>query len=70
MPPAKACPLPRWPALMGALRTRGLRVHHLAAELGQSPSIVFAWVYGHEDMPVEQRRAAERFLDMEPGSLG
>lgn len=55
---------------MGALRTRGLRVHHLAAELGQSPSIVFAWVYGHEDMPVEQRRAAERFLDMEPGSLG
>lgn len=70
MSPTHACPLPRWPRLMAALRDRGLKVHHLAVALGVKPSLAFAWVYGHEDMPPDKRRLAESFAGLEPGELG
>ncbi len=66
---ARACPLPRWPALAGALAVRGWRVHHLARRLEVPPSRLFAMLYGQEPMPPELRRRAERLLHLEPGSL-
>ncbi len=65
----RACPLPRLPALLAALRRRGLKIHHLAAALGVKPSLAFAWVYGEKEMPPAMRRAAEEFAGLEPGSL-
>lgn len=65
----RACPLPRWPKIVAALESRGQKVHHLARALGERPALVFAWVYGREDMPAEARRAAEKHLGLEPGSL-
>lgn len=59
----------RWPQVRAALARKGWRVHHLARELGVTPSLAWAWLYGREEMPPPARRHTERLLQLPPNTL-